>query len=134
MKKDKNPGSYGFTVEFYNFFWKDVGPFLLRSFNYALLIGELSITQKQGIISILPKAGKPRKFLKNWHPISLLNVSYKIASACIANRIKTVLDYLIHGNQKGFLKNRFICENISYKNGDVEKFDALWNRWNQFFS
>ena len=23
---------------------------------------------------------------------------------------------------------------ISYKNGDVEKFDALWNRWNQIFS
>lgn len=73
--------------------------------------GELSITQKQGIVSILPKAGKAREFLKNWRPISLLNVSYKIASACIANRIKTVLDYLIHGNQKGFLKNRFISEN-----------------------
>ena len=50
-------------------------------------------------------------FLKNWRPISLLNVSYKIASSCIANRIKTVLDFLIHENQKGSLKGRFIGEN-----------------------
>ena len=40
-----------------------------------------------------------------------MNVSYKIASSCIANRIKTVLDFLIHENQKGFLKGRFIGEN-----------------------
>jgi hypothetical protein len=40
-----------------------------------------------------------------------LNVSYRIAFACIANRTKNVLDFLIHENQKGFLKGRFIGEN-----------------------
>ena len=85
--------------------------FLLRSYNKSFDKGELSITQKQGIISILPKGDKPREFLKNWRPISLLNVSYKVISACIANRIKQVLSFLIHENQKGFLKNRFIGEN-----------------------
>ena len=111
MKNDKTPGTDGYTTEFFNFFWKDVGIFLLRSVNYSFDKGELSITQKQGIISILPKGDKPREFLKNWRPISLLNVTYKIISACIANRLKQVLSYLIHENQKGFLKNRFIGEN-----------------------
>ena len=111
MKNDKSPGSDGFTAEFYKFFWKDIGHFLIRSINLGFQKGELSTTQKQGIISILPKGDKPREFLKNWRPISLLNVSYKIVSACIANRIKKVLDFLIHNNQKGFLKNRFIGEN-----------------------
>ncbi len=63
------------------------------------------------MITILPKGDKPREFLKNWRPISLLNVTYKILSACIANRLKTVLDKLIHENQKGFLKGRYIGEN-----------------------
>ena len=111
MKNEKSPGSDGFTAEFFKFFWKDLGMFLLRSYNKSFDKGELSITQKQGIISILPKGDKPREFLKNWRPISLLNVSYKIISACIANRIKQVLSFLIHENQKGFLKNRFIGEN-----------------------
>ena len=37
---------------------------------------------------------------------------HKIASGCIANRLKQVLPHLIHENQKGFLKGRFIGENI----------------------
>ena len=72
---------------------------------------ELSITQKQGIITILPKSNKQREYLKNWRPISLLNVSYKILSSCIANRLKVVLPYLIHQDQKGFLAGRYIGEN-----------------------
>ena len=34
-----------------------------------------------------------------------------IFSGIIANRLKTVLDTLIHENQKGFLAGRFIGEN-----------------------
>ena len=87
MKNNKSPGSDGFTTEFYKFFWRDLGVFLVRSLNYGFSIGNLSVTQKQGVISILPKSDKAREYLKNWRPISLLNVSYKIASSCIANRI-----------------------------------------------
>ena len=50
--------------------------------------------------------------MKNWRPISLLNVVYKLASSVIANRIKTVLDCLIHEDQKGFISGRFIGENV----------------------
>lgn len=73
--------------------------------------GELSISQKMGIISILPKGDKPRDYLKNWRPISLLNISYKIISHCLASRIKQFLPQLIHENQTGFIKNRYIGEN-----------------------
>ena len=74
--------------------------------------GNLSVTQKQGIITCLPKPNKNRHFLKNWRPISLLNVIYKLASAVIANRIKVVLNSLIHEDQKGFISGRFIGENV----------------------
>ena len=36
--------------------------------------GSLSVTQKQGIITCIPKPNKPRYILKNWRPIILLNV------------------------------------------------------------
>ena len=42
----------------------------------------------------------------------MLNVVYKLASSVIANRIKTVLDSLIHEDQKVFMSGRFIGENI----------------------
>ena len=112
MKNDKSPGPDGFTAEFLKFFLIDIGIFVLRSLNYAYRTGQLSVTQKQGVITCLPKPNKNRHFLKNWRPISLLNVVYKLASTVIANRIKIVLDSLIHEDQKGFIAGRLIGENI----------------------
>ena len=74
--------------------------------------GTLSITQKQGIITCIPKPNKSRQLLKNWRPISLLNAIYKLASSVIANRIKTVLDKIINEDQKEFISGGFIGENV----------------------
>jgi len=84
----------------------------VRSLNCAFRKGELSSVQKQGVITCIPKGDKQRDLIKNWRPISLLNVVYKIGSACIANRIKTVLPKLINDNQTGFVPNRYIGDNI----------------------
>ena len=111
MKNEKSPGPDGYTAEFFKFFWCDLKHYLHRSYTCGMKTGSLSITQKQGVISIIPKGDKPRELLKNWRPISLLNVSYKILSGTIANRIKTVLNGIIHEDQRGFLQGRFIGDN-----------------------
>ena len=64
MKSDKSPGSDGFTSEFFKVFWKRLGPFVTRSLNYGYETGELSVTQKEGIITCIPKENKPKQFLK----------------------------------------------------------------------
>ena len=38
MKNNKSPGSDGFATEFYEFFWRDLGIFLVRSLNYGFSI------------------------------------------------------------------------------------------------
>ena len=85
---------------------------MLRSLNHGYTIGELSLTQKQGIITCIPKDNKPNIFLKNWRPLTLLDNVYKLASGTIANRIKTVLDDIKNKDQTGFIKGRSIVENI----------------------
>lgn len=112
MKNNKSPGSDGFSAEFFKFFWKDLGHFMLRSVNEAFERGELSVTQKHGVITCIPKKNKPKQFITNWRPISLLNVVYKAASSCIAERFKKVLPTLISLDQTGFLSNRYIGDNI----------------------
>ena len=112
MKNSKTPGNDGFTAEFFKFVWIDLKNFILNSLNYGYETGSLSITQKQGIITCLPKPNKSPFYLKDWRPISLLNVIYKLASSVIASCLKKVLHKLIHEDQKGFIAGRFIGENI----------------------
>ena len=111
MKNNKCPGVDGFPAEFFKTFWDKLKYFVLRALNFAFDTGELSVSLRTCVISCLPKGDKPRKFLKNWRPISLLSVLYKIASTAIANRLKTVLIKLISDTQSGFISGRFIGEN-----------------------
>jgi len=50
--------------------------------------------------------------LKNWRPIALLNTDYKILAKLLANRLKKVIDKLIDHDQTGYLKGRYIGENL----------------------
>ena len=83
------------------------------SLNTSFERGELSPSQKRSIITLLAKSGSDRQLLKNWRPISLLNIDYKIASNVLANRMKTVLPTLIHQDQVGYLKGRQITDAVS---------------------
>ena len=52
--------------------------------------------------------------LSNWRPITLLNVDCKIATKAIAKRLETSLPKLINHDQTGFIKGRYIGENIRF--------------------
>ena len=72
----------------------------------------MSCSQKHAVITLIEKKGKDRTFLENWRPISLVNVDTKIMSKVIASRIKNVLPSIIHHNQTGYVKDRYIGETI----------------------
>ncbi len=109
----KSPGSDGFTSEFYKLFWVDIKDLLHNSINSSIDTGQMSTTQKHGIISLLPKIGKDLLFLKNWRCITLLNLDYKLAAMCIATWMKAQRSKLINSDQIGFIKDSYIGENIN---------------------
>ena len=112
VRNNVSPGSSGFTGEFFKLFWKDLRQFMLSSVNYSFEIGSLSVSQKLGILTLLPKGQKDKRYMKNWRPITLLNTYYKIVSGCITDRIKPKLDKLIDPCQKGYVDGRYIGEAI----------------------
>ena len=87
FQKNKTPGNDGLTVEFYLAFWPLVGKCLVECLNFAHRHRELSTSQKQAMITLLEKKDKDKRFLKNWRPISLINVDVKIASKALAKRL-----------------------------------------------
>jgi len=111
MKNNRSPGSDGFSADFFKVFWGKIGHFVVRALNFGYSSGELSSTQRQGVVICIPKENKSRNNLKNYRPISLLNCVYKIASSVITNRIKQFLPKLINDDQTGFLAGRYLGEN-----------------------
>ena len=130
MEPNKTPGTDGIPAEFYKVFWNDIKSFFLASINASYAKGCLSISQRRGLITLIPKKDKSLRYIKNWRPISLLNCDYKIAAKSIASRIKRVLPSVINNDQTGFQKNRFIGENIRLLNSilsytDIEQLPGL---------
>ena len=109
---NKSPGEDGFTKEFYQTFFDLIGKDLLNSYNDSLHKGSLSISQKRGSITLIPKGDVNLTDLKNWRPITLLNVDYKLLSKVLAKRMELLLPKLIHTDQTGFINGRYIGQNI----------------------
>ena len=112
FKNNNPPVKDGLTAELYKLFWQDIKHVLLASINYALAYGKLSVEQRRGIISLLLKKDKARLYLKNWRPITLLNVDNKILTKALGKRINSFLPSLIDEDQAGYVQNRFIENNI----------------------
>ena len=69
---NKSPGEDGFTKEFYQTFFDLLCKDLLNSYIEAFQQGSLSISQRRGTITLIPKEDINLTDLKNWRPITLL--------------------------------------------------------------
>ena len=149
MKNNKSPGYDGLTVEFYKTFWQDLSDLMINSFNESFHDGKLSEMQNTSVLSLIHKKNE-RTYLKNYRPISLTNVDYRILAFALSMRLQKVITKIISTEQTGYIKKRFIgtniraildvCENIEANNSagillllDFEKaFDSV--EWTFLFS
>ena len=112
LPNNKTPGSDGLTAEFYKFFWSKIKGLVYKSFIYAMNNSSLTIEQRRGILNIIPKKDKDLRHLANWRPLTLLNTDYKILTKLLALRLQKVLPSIISPDQTGYLKGRYIGDNI----------------------
>ena len=105
---NKSPGLDGFSIEFYKTFREEIKEPFFESIDFSVINGKLTETQYQGVITLIPKAGKDHLLACNYRPITLLNCDYKIISKVINNRLLKLLPNLIGNEQNGFVKGRYI--------------------------
>jgi len=112
MHQGKSPGNDGLTLGLYQVLWSHLKDPLLKSLREARIKGQMSNSQKQSIIRLIQKKDKDPKQLKNWRPISLLNVDTKIYAKIYAERFKKLLHKLISTEQLAFMKGKQIQDGI----------------------
>ena len=76
------------TEEFYESFSNEIKYVFLKSLKQAEEKGQLSISQRQAIVKLIAKKDRDKRYIKNWRPISLLNVDTKIISKALAAKLK----------------------------------------------
>ena len=110
MENDRSPGNDGLTKEFYMTFWYDIKVTFISSLKQDKKRKELNISQRQAIIKLTEKKNKEKRYIRNWRPISLLNVDIKILSKALAKRLKELLPSLNFPQQIAYVQNKNIDE------------------------
>ena len=112
MVRGKSPGSDGLPMEFYVKFWPILGTDLVNVLNSCYFAGAISLTQGRGLISSIFKKAD-RLDPRNWRPITLLNLDYKLAARVVAGRLLKVIHLIVAKDQTCGVPGRFIGENVS---------------------
>ena len=111
MEHNKAPGPDGFPAEFFQVFWSVVKDDLMALF-CEFHRGELPLYSLNfGTIILLPKC-KDAATVQQFRPICLLNVSFKIFTKVLTNRISTVATKTISLTQTAFMPGRNIIEGV----------------------
>lgn len=107
----KCPGPDGMSGFFYHQFWDVIGEDVYRMVDLFFRTGELEAEINKTNICLIPKKVSANK-MKDFRPISLSNVVYKIITKIMAKRLRKVLTGLISESQAAFVHDRIIHDNI----------------------
>lgn len=111
MKHNKAPRPDGFPAEFYQVSWEVVKDDLMVLFkefhNGTLPLFSLNF----GTITLLPKQ-REASHIKQFRPICLLNVSFKIFTKVAINRMIGISKHLISPSQTTFIPGGNIMEGV----------------------
>lgn len=105
-------GSDGFGPEWYKIMESCLTPNLLKTFNWVLQEKKVPLSWNDAIISIIPKEGKDKIECRNYRPISVLNIDYKLFASILSKRLEIILPLLVHKDQTGFIRQRQTQDSI----------------------
>jgi hypothetical protein len=120
MEHNKAPGPDGFPVEFYQVFWEVIKDDLFALFvdfhQKFLSVHSLNF----GVITLIPKKDNTIK-IQEYRPICLLNVSFKIITKVLSNRIGLMADIIVRPSQTAFMRGQNILEGVIILHESIHK-------------
>jgi Reverse transcriptase (RNA-dependent DNA polymerase) len=127
LKNTSAGGPDGLSVPFVKKFWPVFRKPLWVYTAWCVNKGTLTHNFATASIKLIPKKGDTGT-IKNWRPISLLNVLYKVIAKTLNERLNKVSDAVLTRSQKGFTEYRYIqecliniIENVNYCNKNKVK-------------
>jgi hypothetical protein len=107
-----HPGPDGFPAAFFQRNWATLKEDIITAVRKFFEEGEMPDGVNDTSIVLIPK-NKNAITLKDFRPISLCNVIYKIVAKCLVNRMRPLLKDIISETQSAFIPGRMITDNAT---------------------
>ncbi|EYC11015.1 hypothetical protein Y032_0053g2428 [Ancylostoma ceylanicum] len=120
MKVGRTPGLDGVTAEMLKWGNTSLVPLITELFNQCLISGAVPEKMADSITILLHKKGDSAE-LKNYRPISLLSVFYKLLTKVITQRVENILDAEQPREQAGFRRGYSAVDHIHAMNELIER-------------
>jgi hypothetical protein len=115
MNRDKAPGLDGFTIAFFQDCWDVIKTDLMGVFQDFYTHIKFVKSIKATFLALIPKKFRAVD-LKDFRPISLVSVVYKIIAKVLANRLRKVVEKIISKPQNAFVKGGQILDSVLIAN------------------
>jgi hypothetical protein len=106
----KVPGVDGFPARFYHQNWGTLKVEVINAVKLFFATNRMPDGVNATAIVLIPKIDQPET-LKDFRPISLCTVVYKVVAKCLVNRLRPILGDIISINQSAFVPGRLITDN-----------------------
>nr|GFA48284.1 RNA-directed DNA polymerase, eukaryota, reverse transcriptase zinc-binding domain protein [Tanacetum cinerariifolium] len=124
ISTNKAPGPDGYSFLFIKRFWDllkhDIQEFVVSFFSSGKFLQDVN----SAFITLIPKVSNPL-FIKDYRPISLIGLHYKIVAKILSNRLSKVIDSIISPEQSAFISGRQILDGPLILNEIIDWYKKL---------
>jgi hypothetical protein len=109
--KCKAPGLDSFTNDFFHHCWPMIRIEVWEIWEDSRATGQVLQALNATFLTLVPKEGKAH-LPKQFRPIALCNVIYKLLTKVIAKRLNLILSTIISPEQSGYVEGRHILDSV----------------------
>lgn len=127
MQPLKVSGLDGFHAIFFQHQWEVLHPSLCSLVQKVFAGDTLDPYFNRTLIALISKTERPKN-MKEFRPISLCSIVYKLVTKVLANRLKQLMPELILPYQSSFIKGRNITDNIIITRKSFTQCGRRWGK------
>jgi len=127
MQTGKSPGLDNFTIDFFHRCRRTIHEEVWHLVEYSHLSHVILPTLNSNSLTLIPKE-EGTTLTKQFRPIALCNVIYKLINKVMVNRLKPILHFIISKEKSGYVEGHGILDSIILAHEFIHSLKSSYSR------